>query len=263
MPAVTSSPSAPGHGPRLARDHRLVELGATGDDLAVGGHAGARPHEHDVADPQLADRDAVDGAIADALCLVRQQLGERADRAAGLAERLHLLPVPEQHDHDQRRQLPPELEIEQSERRGRARDERDGDRERDEQHHPRRPPADLRPRAREEDGSAVEVGDGAEDGCDPAVARKLGRRIAEPVLDHLAVDDDRDREDQRDPEATLVDVGVGRVVVFGRVTGVPVGGAMQLALASLDLRRVEGAVLRVVPVAVLHRASHVVTRRMP
>ena len=90
-----------------------------------------------------------------------------------------------------------------------------------------------------------------------------GAVIAEPVLDHLAVDDDRDREDQRDPEATLVDVGVGRVVVFGRVTGVPVGGAMQLALASLDLRRVEGAVLRVVPVAVLHRASHVVTRRMP
>ena len=49
-----------GHGPRLAGDHRLVELGVAVDDLAVGGHARAGPHEHDVADLQLADRDRLD-----------------------------------------------------------------------------------------------------------------------------------------------------------------------------------------------------------
>jgi hypothetical protein len=51
----------------------------------------------------------------------------------------------------------------------------------------------------------------------------------------------RDREDQRDPEAALVDVAVGRVVVLGHVAGVLSGG-VQLMLASLNFRRVEGAV---------------------
>ena len=35
--------------PRLPGDHRLVELGFAVDDHAVGGHAGTRAHEHDVA----------------------------------------------------------------------------------------------------------------------------------------------------------------------------------------------------------------------
>ena len=58
---------------------------------------------------------------------------------------------------------------------------------------------------------------------------------------------------------------VGRVVVFGLVTGVLAGGAVQLVLvlvlACLGLRRVDGAVLRVVPLVVLHCVSHVVTHR--
>ncbi len=40
-------------------------------------------------------------------------------------------------------------------------------------------------------------------------------------------------------------------------------GAVQLVLASLDLGRVERAVPRVLTVVVLHRASHVATRRTP
>jgi hypothetical protein len=55
------------------------------------------------------------------------------------------------------------------------------------------------------------------------------------------------------------------VVVSGGATGVSAGGTVQfvLALAILGLRRVERAVLRVLPVVVLHRMSHVVTRRTP
>ena len=45
---------------RLARDHRLVELGPASDDHTVGGHAGAGTHEHDVADPELDQRDVLD-----------------------------------------------------------------------------------------------------------------------------------------------------------------------------------------------------------
>ena len=178
--------------------------------------------------------------VAHALGLVREQLRERAQRATGLTERLHLLPVPEQHDHDERRQLPPELEVEEAERRRCAREEGDGDRERDEQHHPGRALAKLRPGAGQEDGAAVEEDDRAEHRRDQAVARELGRREAEPVLDHLAVEDDRDREDQGDPEAAPVHVRVPEltgVFVFLPVTGVFRGPA-QLAL----VRRMAGVV---------------------
>jgi hypothetical protein len=43
---------------------------------------------------------------------VRQQCGQCRKGRLGLTERFHLLPVPEQHDGDQRRKLPPELKVE-------------------------------------------------------------------------------------------------------------------------------------------------------
>ena len=48
---------AAAHRPGFAGHHRLVDLGGTVDDRAVGGHAAAGPHDHDVADPQVSRRD--------------------------------------------------------------------------------------------------------------------------------------------------------------------------------------------------------------
>jgi hypothetical protein len=223
VPAVTESPLGARHGLRLARDHRLVELRPTRDDLAVGGDAATWAYEHDVADLESVERDPLRLAVADALGHVRQELRERRQRAAGLTERLHLLPVAEEHHHDQRRELPPELEVDHAELREHARHEGDRDRERDEQHHPGRTPAKLVERACQEDPAAVDEDHRAEHRRDETVTGELGRGEAEPVLDHLAVEDDRDGEDQRDPEATPVDVrvtGMAAVAMLVTVTAV-------------------------------------------
>ena len=111
--------------PRLAGDHRLVHVRRPVDDLAVGRNTRARPDQDDIARGQRRDRHRLDRPVPNALGLVGQQLGERLQRAARLADRPHLQPVAEQHDHDQRGELPPELEVEQPQHRRRAGDERD------------------------------------------------------------------------------------------------------------------------------------------
>ena len=143
-----------GHRLRLAGDHRLVELGLAVDDLAVGGHARARAHEHDVAgvgarraararSPRRAARSASSGSSsASALS------APRAWPSAFISCQCPSSMITTSAD-----ELPPELEVEEAERRRRARDEGDADRERDEQHHPGGAPAKLRPGAGQEDGS--------------------------------------------------------------------------------------------------------------
>jgi len=99
--------------PRLAGDHRLVELGFALHDRPVGGNARARTHEHDVADAQRRNRYRRRSSVGvDAFGLVGEELGQRGQRRARLPERLHLEPVAEQHDRDEGGELPPELEIE-------------------------------------------------------------------------------------------------------------------------------------------------------
>ena len=78
--------------------------------------AGTRPPERtSTTSPgaQLGQRHRLDRAVGvDPLGLVGQQRGQRVERARRLAERAHLQPVAEQHDHDQERQLPPEVQVE-------------------------------------------------------------------------------------------------------------------------------------------------------
>ena len=101
-----------GDGARLARDHRLVDVGLTVLDAAVGGDPAAGSHEHEVADRQRRDGHALDLVADDPLGRVGQQLGERRERAARLGDRAHLQPVAEQHDRDERGELPPDLDLE-------------------------------------------------------------------------------------------------------------------------------------------------------
>ena len=173
VPATTRSPTVAGDRPGLAGDHRLVQLRGAVDDPAVGGHPGAGADQHDVADPQVGDRDRLDRRRrVDPLGVVGQQRRERGQRALGLADRLHLLPVAEQHDRDQRGQLPPEVEVEQ--RRGVVASEadvRDRDRHRDQQHHAGRAVAHLADAADQERPAAVEEHDRAEHRTDPGRCR--------------------------------------------------------------------------------------------
>ncbi len=117
-----------------------------------------------------------------------------------LAEGTHLEPMAEKHDRDEQCQLPPVVQVEPTERRRGAGDERDSDREADEQHHAGLALLQLIPPSLQEDPAAVDEDNGAENRRDPIAAGELRQGEVEPVLDHLAEEDDRDREDQRDPE---------------------------------------------------------------
>ena len=108
-----------------------------------------------------------------------------------LGDGAHLQPVAEEHDRDQRRELPPDLDVEQAERARPGGDEGDDDRQGDEGHHPGLPAGQLPLGATEEHQSAVEEHDGAEDRRGVLLARERGYRVAEPLLDVVAEQDDR------------------------------------------------------------------------
>lgn len=50
-------PHSANDGARLPGDHRLVHVGGTVDDAAVGGHAASGTNNDDIADPQVGGRD--------------------------------------------------------------------------------------------------------------------------------------------------------------------------------------------------------------
>ena len=215
--------------PGLTRDHRLVHRAAALAHDAVRRHARTRPHQHDVSLRELGDGHLLRFAIHDAERGRGEQLGQLVECAARLLDAPHLHPVAEQHDGDERGQLPPERRAREAERDRGAEDKRDRDRERDQRHHPRRAVAKLARRPPDEHPPAVEEDDRAEDGGDVLRAGEHRRCVAEPLLEQVAPDQRRDREQQREPELraehldavplVLVVSGVGLV---GRVRARPV-----------------------------------------
>ena len=156
--------------------------------------------EHEIAVPQLRERHVLQLVALDTRRRIGQELRELLERALRLGDRPHLEPVPEQHDGDERRQLLPQRHARIAERHDHAEDERDGDRQRDERHHPGQAIAELSHRALDEDPSAVDEDRGAEDGRNPVRTREGRRRISAGVLEHVAPDERGDRQQQRDPE---------------------------------------------------------------
>ena len=139
VPATTGSPSERSTG----RDSPvMVDSSISAVPCTMTPSAGTRPptaDQHHIAGAEVVegDRDGLAVGI-EALGLVGQQGRERGERALGLADRLHLLPVAQQHDRDQGGELPPELEVEHVEARQHRRHVGDDDRHGDEQHHPGR-----------------------------------------------------------------------------------------------------------------------------
>jgi len=168
---------------------------------AVGRHTAAGANEYEHPRLELLYVNGPGSLNLDDLGFVWQQGRERLEGAGCLPEGLHLLPMPEQHDVNQQRKLPPELEIQRTGLRRDARHVRDDDRERDEEHHPRLPIPDLSYAALQERESAVEEDDRSEDGGDATREWERGRRVVEPVLDGLRPNEDRNSEQQRYPES--------------------------------------------------------------
>ena len=133
---------------------------------------------------------------------VRQEPHEFLEGARSTHHRAHLDPVAEQHDQNERHQLPVELLTRKAERDGSREKIRCGDRERDQGHHAGLPLAQLGNKSGQKWPAAIEIGDGREPEEHEAIAGKSqGLVQTEPVLDHRRQQQHWWRQNQRDPEA--------------------------------------------------------------
>ena len=160
---------AAGRGVRFAGDHRFIHGRTSVNNHAVGRHAAARAHDHEIINAQLR-RAHRDGRFTlDPLGFVGQKRREGVERRSGLGERTHLDPVPEQHNDHQQREFPPEFELvmQQPECCAPRCEEGHGDAQGDQQHHARFAGLDFAHRVRQEWGAAPDIHHGADNRCDP------------------------------------------------------------------------------------------------
>jgi hypothetical protein len=188
----------------------------------------------------------------DALGRVGHQFGQLVQRPRRLAHAAHLQPVAEQHDVDQRHQLPEEGLARRQQQRGQAVDVRDADGQRDQRHHPRLPVAQLGHGHRQEGHATVEEDNRAKDRRYPGRQGNLRRRKAQPHLQHLAVDQHRNAQDQRHPEAPPEHVLMTRMVHMRAVPGLPMPHRTVVHRRVVHRRMVHRRVVHGGVVAVLH-----------
>ena len=94
---------------------------------------------------------------------VWEQRGECLERATRLRNSSHFQPMTEDHDRDQRREFPPNLNLEKTESCGKRRTKGHCDRQADEGHHAGLVVRKLAPRPTDENEAAVNEDDRSED----------------------------------------------------------------------------------------------------
>src|SRR6185312_7054915 len=176
----------------------------------------------------------------------REQLRQLTERALGLRDRPHLEPVTEQHDGYKRRQFFPEWHAWKAKYHRQAECERDTDRERNQRHHAGQAIPDLADGTRKKWCSAVQEHRAAEYRRNPPRTRNARRRVSERILKHVAPDQRRKREQERQQEP---------VAEHGHaVTGVFVVTGVCRSMVAIARRRTRGGVWRVVVcVRITHR----------
>jgi len=125
--------------------------------------------------------------------------------------------VAQEHDVDQRNEFPEERRRPLEEQTADGVDERDGDRQRDEHHHPRLAVLEFRPGHREERHATVREDDHRKNRRDPDASGERRRCVAEDILNELAEEDDWHRERERYPEPPPEHPLVTRVIGVGPV----------------------------------------------
>src|SRR5712671_725335 len=121
--------------PRLAGNHRLVNIGGPLGDCAIRRNPGSGPYKDNVADAQLREWNRLSVRTAYTFGSVREQRGEGIERAASLGNGSHFQPMAEDHDGDQRCDFPPDFNLEEPECCCERCPEGDYDRQADESHH--------------------------------------------------------------------------------------------------------------------------------
>ena len=206
---------------RLAGERRLVDGAPPLHDGTVGGNFLARLHEHAVARAERARRHVLDLPVrSDSVGLVGHQPGQFFERRRRPHHAPHLDPVADEHEVDERRRLPEKQLAVEAEHDGERVKEGDGDRHRDERHHPRPPVAQFLDHAREEGPAAPAVDERGDRGEHPG---RAGEREGEPgpVLNHRTEREDRDGEGEADEEAAAEVGHHHRVVLVVPAATVP------------------------------------------
>ena len=124
VPATTASPSS--RVERCCDSPVIIDSSMLAAPDTTRPSAGTRPPGRTTTTSptrRSAGATVTDAIALDAFGLIGQQRRERVQCRRGLRERAHLDPVTEQHDHDQQRELPPEVElvVEEAEARARGR----------------------------------------------------------------------------------------------------------------------------------------------
>src|SRR4029077_5523012 len=93
------------------------------------------PDEDNVTHLQLRERNGFGLRAPYALGSVREKRSEGGERATSLGNSPHLQPMAEEHDGDERRELPPDLDFEEANSPRERRAKGDDDCQGDERHH--------------------------------------------------------------------------------------------------------------------------------
>src|SRR5207253_4076333 len=114
---------------------------------------------------------------------VWEQRGERIERATSLRNSSHFQPMAEDHDRDQRREFPPDFNLEKTESCGKRRAKGHCDCQADEGHHAGLVVRKLAPGPTDEDETAVNEDRCSEDWRDQVGAEERRCSVPKPVLD--------------------------------------------------------------------------------
>ena len=212
VPATTRSPAPLRHRPRLAGDHRLVELGFALDDRRRRrGHAHRHARARRRRRCSSSSRHGLDARRRRRRARLRRAAARRAPRAPTCACPMafissqwpsSMIVTSAASSHQNSRSNHPRLVASDAAYATR-------DRHRDEQHHPGLPVPDLGPRRRRGTASPPQK-KMTVPSTGPTSRCRRSRAVAEPVHDHLAGHDDRDGQQQAPPEPSAEHLRVAR-----------------------------------------------------
>ncbi len=187
---------------RFPGEHRLIDRALALHDDTVRGDLLTRLDQDLVIHRQFAQRHVLHAAVGHELVGVGgHEFGQFLQGPRGAHHRLHLDPVPEQHDVDEGGQLPEEHLAGQAEHHGAAVEIGGGDGDGDQRHHPGLAGFEFLEQAFEERPAAIPEDRGRKAEQDVDVAGKTnGFSQSHQRLEHRREDENRQGQDQRDPE---------------------------------------------------------------
>ena len=148
----------------LAGNHGLVNIGRALNNHSICRNTASGPNKNDVANAQLRERNRFSIVALDTFGSVRKKGGERIERAARLGNGSHFKPVTEEHDRNQRREFPPNVNLEQAECRSERSSKCGYDPQADESHHAGLVIGKFAPCSADENEAAINEDDCSKDG---------------------------------------------------------------------------------------------------